>query len=368
MVKGTDKIKNYEQELFFLLIVDRDNSEAINKILETKKVDYYSLLGFLCFNRLAGLAYSNVRKYGYYIQNEQFVFALENMYNAQKLRNEMLKEEICKINEVCRKKEIPFALLKGSILNTIIYGEGQRTSNDVDILINSKDITRLAEAVKTIGYIQGEYDIKTSKIIIPSRKEIIYRRMNWGEAYPFVKTFNSSLKYLEIDINFSISWVPEDGTTVQEMLERTKLYGENNLSSLSLEDFFIHLLMHLYKELILYVCVEAMGDLEFYKFVDIVKFLKVYSKNLDKKKLMDKVRKFRLCNQIYTALVYVNELLGRYEDILILDVLIKEMSIKGMVIEDSIIEPEKGKKYIYEGDIVDRLFDTDRVSKLREIK
>lgn len=358
---------NCEQKLFFLLSIDADNTPAIQDIFKSNAIDYYTLLGYLCFNRLAGLVYSNIRKYQYEIPNDQFLFALENMFNAQKIRCNILRKEIQLINSACMNKDFPFALLKGSILSATIYQDGQRVSNDIDILINSGDITNLTDTVKSLGYIQGEYDIGTSKIIIPTRREIVYRRMNWGEAFPLVKTFKKDIvKFLEIDINFSISWVPEDGSTVKEMLSNTASYGESNLQSLSLEDFLIHLLMHLYKELILFDCVEVMRDMEFYKFIDIVRFFESYSKKLNVDSLYEKIEKFSLENYIYTALLYIKNIFEDYVSIPILDTLLSYLECNGAKIEDTIQVPEKQKKYSYKGSFMDRIFDPCRVNHLQE--
>lgn len=355
-----------EQKLFYFLVMyQKEHQEVVQKMFEYD-LDYYTLLGYLCFNRLAGLAYYNIRKCGYKVQNEQFLFALENMYNAQVFRNSQMYLEINKINCALKNAKFPFAFLKGSILSNTIYTKGLRISNDVDILINASNISDLVRALEPLGYVQGEYDIKSQKVNKPTRRDIVFRRMNWGEAYPLVKTFQSDfMKYLEIDINFSLDWIPDNPNgAVSHMLNNTTEYGDGGLQSLSLEDFFIHLLMHLYKELILFTCVECMRDMEYYKFVDILWFLRMYKEKIDLAYFLLRVNKFGLNDEIYTAIYYVYKSISWFDKESIMETLLNELESRNAKLIDTIQDTETNEQYYYPGTILQRLFDPFRKEHL----
>ncbi len=355
-----------ERKLFFELIVG-NSFEKIEDIASRKDINYYVLLGYLAINRVAGLAYSNIRKYEYNIRSDQFLFALENIFNAQRERNQIMQKEIQKINFFLSERQIPYAFLKGSILTNILYQKGERVSNDIDILINSQSISEIEESLKKLEYYQGDYDIKTGKIIKPTRREIVLRRMNWGETFPLVKIFDSknAIKFLEVDLNFSLDWLPVDrNNAVENMLLKTIEYGDSKLRSLCLEDFLIHLLMHIYKELILYFSVSVARDMEFYKFVDIVRFVNTYDAQIDWKYFSERVKAFELSEGIYTALYYVKLLFAEYLPLHTIELILNDMIKDGIQLKDDILDYEKKVKYKYAGTISERLFDTSRLTHL----
>lgn len=74
------------------------------------------------------------------------------------------------------------------------YGDGERISNDIDILIEQEDISSVSTLLKSMGFTQGYYDFLENNIVPLSRAEVLSRRMNRGETAPFIlKTENSSM-------------------------------------------------------------------------------------------------------------------------------------------------------------------------------
>lgn len=147
--------------------------------------------------------------------------------------------------------------LKGSVLSNAkfdtkrIYTDGERVSNDIDILVAPTEITAVSDVLRDLNFIQGIYDRNKREIFEFSRMEIIKRRMTRGEVAPFVKiTDNAEFPFVETDINFSLGNTPEDGQELLRAIIQTASYrkGEADIYSPNNEMFFVHLIMHQFKE------------------------------------------------------------------------------------------------------------------------
>jgi hypothetical protein len=79
------------------------------------------------------------------------------------------------------------------------------------------------------------------------------------------------MKYLEVDINFSLDYKNGDNDILSKMLQRACKHreGEINIQTLDIYDFFIHLCAHLYKEATTLPWIEMHRDMTLYKYCDI---------------------------------------------------------------------------------------------------
>ena len=96
--------------------------------------------------------------------------------------------------------------------------------------------------------------------------------MNRGETAPFLKqTAIAEFPFMEVDINFSLGNTPGGYQDLQAaMIEARSVYqGKVNLSVTNRELFFLHLVLHQFKEITLYFMVERGKDLDLYKLADI---------------------------------------------------------------------------------------------------
>lgn len=96
--------------------------------------------------------------------------------------------------------------------------------------------------------------------------------MNRGETAPYLKlTGDKLLPFIEIDLNFSLDWLPSsDIGAVDRFLRNTTLL-ENGLTGLTPSYCFMFLCMHLYKEATVLSMVQRSKDIELYKYLDIYK-------------------------------------------------------------------------------------------------
>ena len=120
------------------------------------------------------------------------------------------------------------------------------------------------------------------------------------------------MKYLEVDINFSLDFKARNETdTVALLLKNTEPLIETDngkLLTLSPVDFMIHLCCHLYKEATVYAWVEMERDLSLYKFLDIYLLLNKWNFPKLFDELVIKCERYGLKKECYYALLRAKEL------------------------------------------------------------
>ncbi len=247
---------------------------------ELKSIEQESeMLGELCTNRIAGIAYLNLKKLGNLRVIKEFENTLRAVYLDNVNRTQQYKRNVKLISKLLENVGFPYALLKGAYLTTKVYEEGCRTSNDLDILAEEENVSAVQDILKANGFIQGYY-MKNEGMIVPAtRRDIILSKMNFGETVPFAKFIDGNLFY--VDINFSVDFKPEkEKKTVSELLSTIEKveYEDTYYYTLDKYAFLIHLCCHLYKEATTMEWVKAGRDLQLYKFSDINVYLHDRSK------------------------------------------------------------------------------------------
>jgi len=358
-----------EEELVLLLAqFKHDNKGRIQQLLQSK-LNWAEILGYLSYHRISGLAYSVLTEFDTKYLSGQAELCTKLMNGIQTIRVESIRKHIIDISEKLVEAGVPHAFLKGSVLASTLYPSGGRVSNDIDILLNQSDITRVGKILEVLGFQQGEYDVKNNKVVKLDRKEIIFRRMNWGEIVPYIKVLNEpGIDIIAVDINFSLDWLPT-GTesAVEKFLNNTEKYRIGNvgeISSLDREAFLLHLCMHLYKEAILFEMVERLRDLDLYKFTDIYAYITDF--RVDWRKFIKIAKENNLIKGCYYALEYTRILfppLDNCEDFINA---MKELKPNNIDFLDEVIDPARPEiKYIWQKDLIARLFDMKRYEKLK---
>jgi hypothetical protein len=233
-------------------------------------VDVEKLFGQIVANRIAGIAYNNI---DFSDVSNDVEKALYCLYQSAKDRTKSFKSNLRYLATILHSADFNYSLLKGAFLTTALYPEGYRTSNDIDILIEEHNISRLQNLLVSAGFVQGSSN-RNGEIIPAPRREIVMSRMNYGETIPFVKEVEGSV--LEVDINFSLDYKPElDSQIVIGFLTNRDLItiDECEFYTLNKVDFLIHLCCHLYKEATTSDWVRRRRDLMLYKFSDINVYL-----------------------------------------------------------------------------------------------
>lgn len=232
------------------------------------------VLGQLFFNRMQGIAYGTLKRNGLLRKvNREFRNSLKEAYEQNLKKNQSVKTCVKQIAELLMQCDCPVAMLKGAWLCSH-YPEGYRTSNDIDLLVRPEDVTTVGRLLENSGFRQG--NIRNDEFIPATRREIITSKMMRGETVPYIKEVNlPGMKYLEVDINFSLDYKNSETDILEEMLKNVTIVEENGIliPTLSKEDFFIHLCAHLYKEATTFWWVKMHRDMTLYKYCDIYMLL-----------------------------------------------------------------------------------------------
>ena len=259
-----------EKELFKCLCSFKD-SFFDEGLLEAATPE---ILGFLFFNRMQAIAYGTLEKHGLLGKvNREFRNSLKAAYEQNREKNKSFLLCVKHLEELLPRCNCPYAMLKGAYLCKK-YPEGYRTSNDIDLLVHPENITEIGKLLTEAGFKQG--NIRSGKFVPAIRKEIIESKMMRGETVPYIKEVDlPGMKYIEVDINFSLDYKPGDSDLLEEMLRNTVVEEKEDfcVTTLSRADFFVHLCAHLYKEATTLPWIEMMRDMTLYKYCDIYMLL-----------------------------------------------------------------------------------------------
>ncbi len=212
-------MNKYEKRLFLLLSDFKTKrgeeiSELIKKGHATPEV-----LGLLFENRTQAAAYKTLKDNGLLGKvNREF----RNSLKQAALFNEKLNSDfygcISFVSELLSACNVNYAMLKGAYLCGK-YPAEIRTSNDIDLLINPVDVGLVGTKLKAAGFKQGY--IQNEEFIPATREQIISSKMSRGETVPYIKEIKLPfIKYLEVDINFSLDYKNSNTAEFEKMLYR----------------------------------------------------------------------------------------------------------------------------------------------------
>lgn len=220
------------------------------------------------------------------------------------------------------KENIEYAVLKGSYLADVAYGDMNiRDSNDIDILICKQDIKRVKEICANNGFVSGKSDRKRKCIIHYNRTQEVAFSLNTHQIATMVKT--GSNQYFDfydtvLDCNFSLFWGGYNGKDIPSSIflrNRFKYVDSNGLGYfvLNMEYNLLQLCLHAYKEANGFFFVKAKGGLCLRAFLDIFYFILECENKLDWEILSKLIKEYELERYIYFVMSVIKELFGERE-------------------------------------------------------
>lgn len=343
------------------------DAEKIRKLLEETS-NYPTILGQLLYNRMGGVAYYTLKECQFLgVVPREFRNALKDSYDVGAEKTSGFNMCLTQLCETLHAADFQYALLKGAYLQSV-YPVGLRTSNDIDILVERKNLADICELLKHGGYKQG--NIRGGKFVPASRAEIVSSMMNRGETVPFIKEVGlPKFRFCEVDLNFSMDYKPtQDSEIMADFLSDCVCAGKPGMIILSKADFLIHLCLHIYKEATVMAWVSMNRDLSLYKFCDIYVLLNKWLGEVFAKKLTARIREYGLQKECWYAFIYTKTLFGirnAYFDGIISDI---EPQDTGFFRE--VIDPVAKVTYEYsipaEMSLEDWFFTPDRKEYLHE--
>lgn len=349
----------------------KENMSFIVSVLKgynpNKEPDWFEIIGFLFSHKIAGLFYNKAKLLGISMP-KKVDFLLRDIFDKQARSVACKRKYINEISNELACCEARYVFLKGSVLANMrfdtkyIYTDGERVSNDIDILVYPSNITAISNVLRNMGFVQGRYDRSSKAIIEFPRAEILKRRMTRGEVAPFVKlTGNAEFPFVEIDVNFSLGNTPEEGQALLHAIIDSASGREcKNGMRIPIpanEMFFAHLIMHQYKESCLYFMVQRSKELDVYKLADMYYLLK--NNVIDLNILGSIVQQYSIADRAGVVLRQVGEV---FDDVRILQLAEQYGGEQPLV-----IDYENKKQYVWQADISERIRAFSAVDYLKEV-
>lgn len=340
-----------------------------NKKFDASLIDAATpeVLGHLFFNRMQAVAYGTLKKHGLLGKiNREFRNSLSAAYNQNIEKNNSFFRCVQLVEKALSNCDCKYAMLKGAYLCKA-YPEGYRTSNDIDLLVHPRDVTKIGNALLVAGFKQG--NVRNGEFKPATRAEIVSSKMMRGETVPYVKEINlPEMQFLEIDINFSLDYKPGNTALLDKMLNNSSIAKIDDFSvkTLAEDDFFIHLCSHLYKEATTLPWVEMMRDMTMYKYCDIYMLLGDYDKEKTDA-LFVRAKEFGMEKTCAFAIIQTSKLffLNNHYAVCIAQKILKDDE----TFLDRVYSPKDKKTYIYtEKDVFKRFLANDRKKLLVEVK
>ena len=347
---STDFNREVNYILFKLSDINLEEEVSFNLAIGEK------LIGGAILNRVVNIVYKNLKR-RHSLLDFETVFQL--LYDANIAKAEFCKNNIANLCEIMETADFPFALLKGAYLITNIYETGDRISNDVDILVNEKNVGKCKKILNDNGFIQGW--VEDGLFIEASRNDIVMAKMNFGETIPFIKKTDNG--FVTVDVNFSLGYKPmEDDSIITEMLDRIVIYPyrATNLVTLEDKDFIIHLCLHLYKEATTSEWVFRRKDLNLYKFNDIYVLLVKYGSIEMYKELAKRVIHYGAEKECYFALCHTKEIYTKLGQMEGYEEMLDKIRPANLEYLRQIVNPVEKVVYEYNMDFLDWIASEDR--------
>lgn len=355
-------MKQNEKKLFQQLCQFKNN------MFQENLLEYATphVLGQLFFNRMQGVAYGRLKQNDLLGKvNREFRNSLKAAYEQNLEKNRSFFQGVVLVSDVLSACGCKAAMLKGAFL-CAHYPEGYRTSNDIDLLVLPEDVTKVGNLLIAAGFRQG--NVRNGEFVPATRKEIIESKMMRGETVPYIKEVClPGMKYLEVDINFSLDYKAGEKDILTSLLDRSVVLEEQGIRipTLCKEDFFLHLCAHLYKEATTLPWIEMHRDMTLYKYSDIylllsemtdqdVATLFARAKELD----MEKIVAFALLQTAGLFDISNAQILRKANNALAQD---PEFLLR-------VVSPKDKKNLIYgTADVAERFFMEDRIKDLEEV-
>jgi len=183
------------------------------------------------------LVYYNIK---YLSNNKNYFNTLKDFLNILKLnyieivqKNMRLSYELIKITDLFKQQQIKNIAFKGTVLSQLAYGDiSKRQYNDLDILIDQKDIYEVLELLKSIGY---ELEIMLNK----STQETFFNSVNVVGLFKREPFIYIEIHWELLSKNYALEW----DNTIWSSISSTYI-NNHKIHTLSVENHLLYLCTH----------------------------------------------------------------------------------------------------------------------------
>jgi len=327
--------------------LSEDKQDEIRKLVNDG-LDWDYLLQMSKTHRLAPLLYYHLHQTDHEHQIPQCIIdQLHNTYYSNLARNIPLSYELDKILNVFKKKGIPIVVLRGLALAQTIYKNiALRVTADIDLLVQKKDLSRVAKTLLELEFTSSQSGFITKEY----SAELCFAKQGASGG----KGLGSAVIDVHQEITSSIRLKKIIKTDTERVIRRARpvRIKDVNMLVMTPEDLLLHLtLRHCFQRLI--------------RLCDIADVIKAKKDKLNWQSLLQKAKENRLSIITYYTLYYARQLLEAPVPEHVLKELAPNWWRKGMldallskaVYPDDSNSLSRGRKYFLQILMVDRLID-----------
>lgn len=352
-----------------LNLCESDIKEATIALTESQ-INWGNFYDFIINHKIGSLIYRNFCKYGFPI-NKRWSHVLEVYTVGNRLRNKHRYDTVTPVLNDLYDSGIKCIALKGAILNHTLYDDyGLRQSNDFDVLIQEKDISRTVEIMNKYGFIQSSKGTRSNKLEPASRREKAFYRMSTHEIVPLIlESDNPFNKFIEIDVQFDIfshaknmrvDFPIKNLFDSAEELEINQ--GRIKCFTLKPEYNLLQLCSHIYQDNTMIQNIVKSKDHILRDFIDVHEFILKNINEINWEYFSTEICKYHLNDIVYFVIHHVHEIFGK--------ILPKSFIEKIRPNDVSYLNMygfEETTRYNWKKPFLNRLFDLNRKNEMNEI-
>ncbi len=200
-----------------------------NELIWDTRVDYSKLKKLISKNNLSAMLYAHKNEFLVLKPIEEF---LQSASKKSLIKHLQLKADFLKLWDILNQNQLKVTVYKGHYLIDAIYNQSNlRTSTDIDILIEPKDLWIVKDLLLSLGYnlVIPEYNL-------PEKKATIFKKIENEIAF---FTPNGSL----VDLHFKLFKNPYYLKTTEWKTIET-IYEGRKMQVLCMPNIFVYLIVH----------------------------------------------------------------------------------------------------------------------------
>ena len=266
-----------EEELFILqkmIVSDLDWDIFLEKVIR---------------HRVASICFKTLNQHFNKLLPLHVLDVLKEHYNNNRKRNKILLAENYRVSQELREAGISCLSLKGISLISLVYNDiGIRQVGDIDLLISRDQVYDATKVLRMLGYNQSVKDLDSGREIIVPNVYSHEWRMRWHQ-HILVFSRPASYNNNELDCFYVEIHVALNHPTAAYCLANESLFAKSitttllgiELETLSLEEYFLFLCEHLYRETRFISHIESGTDQRLLKYCDVNEFAECLEDQLD---------------------------------------------------------------------------------------
>jgi hypothetical protein len=316
----------------------------------------------IVMHKIAALAWYHIQKYS---ASKYIPWVLQkSLMDASKiveLQQKLTDQALLNVCLELKNAKIQYCILKGFVLQKILYPAFTRESNDTDILINRNDFTRVSTALRQVGF-DGE-----DKNGGMTKRELKHLMLNTYEFPKFIKeTENPLIPEIKLDFqhNYSFSRQFNYAINVREELSRAICLEGTHIYYQDIIDLLIHQCTHAYGDCVVISEVSKHKAFRLRSYSDIFGLLDMFDSKIDNMLFTDQVIRTNTILPVFFCLYHCTQIFGGTDKINSILLLLKPYVVDDQFIFQCGIENGCEKNMRWDCSLEEKLFNWRSVDKV----